>query len=654
VVHTPRWWSHALWAFGLVTALLWASLSAPLESVSAQQPARYIILLKEDGTAIQGPSGRTRAEAVAHAVSARPQQVYSRAITGFAAELTPAQVQALRGNPDVAAIVPDLPTQVSTQSVPTGIQRIGTLTNAWAKIDGIDDPMPIDVAVLDTGIDLGHPDLNVVGGYDCTGSGSYRDRHGHGTHVAGIIGARDNSSGVVGVVPGARLWAVKVFSDQGSGYVSWLICGIDWVVERAGTIDVANFSGGAGGTDSPNCGQGVDPLHQAVCRLVNAGVPFVVAAGNDGRDAGNTIPAAYPEVIAVGAIVDTDGKPGGLGPSTSAGADDTRASFSNFGPTVDLYAPGVRILSTYPGGSTALMSGTSMAAPHVAGAAALYRLANPGASPNQVRNWLVTNGESGSWGSQPLVNIGGSTGGTPPPSTTRDVAVTGLSVPGTVTAGTTVTVGVTVRNEGNVSETVEVSLSANGTAVGSTRSITIDAGASRTVSFSWSPTASGTVTLVATASIGDADSDPSDNSRQVTVTVQSGSVRDVSLSRLRVPSSVRQGRSATIYVTLTNRGSVRETVTVTLNSNPSNSAAGSPSLQVTVDPGRSKSVRFTWRTSSQTAVGPYQVTVTAPLAQDQNPADNTVSRTIRVTASSTRTRSTQHSGSTTSGSGDTR
>jgi subtilisin family serine protease len=625
-------------------------LSAPLAAASGQQPARYIVLLKEE-TTVQGQSGRERAEAVAQAVSARPQHVFSRAIHGFAAELTPAQVQALRARAEVVAIVPDLPIQLLSQTVPTGVQRIGTLSNGTAKIDGIDDPMAVDVAVLDTGIDLGHPELNIVGGHDCTGGGSYHDKHGHGTHVAGIIGARDNLSGVVGVAPGARLWAVKVFSDQGSGYVSWLICGIDWVVQRAGTIEVANFSGGATGTDSPNCGQGVDPLHQAVCRLVDAGVPFIVAAGNDGRDAANTIPAAYPEVIAVGAIVDTDGKPGGLGPSTSHGADDTRASFSNYGSAVDLYAPGVRILSTYPGGGTALMSGTSMAAPHVAGAAALYRLTEPSATPSQVRSWLIANGEPGSWGSQPLVNVSASSGGTPPPSTTRDVAVTGLSVPGTVTIGTTVTVQVTVRNEGNVSETVHVSLTANGTAVGSTQAITIDAGASRTVSFSWSSTASGTVTLVATASIGEADTDPSDNARQATVTVQAGSLRDVSLSNLRVPSSVRQGRQVAISVTLTNRGSVRETVTVTLDSSPPNPAAGTQSLRVTVDPGQSRTVRFTWRTSTQTAIGTYRLTVNALLPEDHNPADNTVSGTLRLTASSTS--STQRSGSTTTSHSDT-
>ncbi len=630
------WWSRALITLVLAIGMALGAVGPLVAAGQAQQPARYIVVLRGVETTAQSDAVRVRIEAIAQAVSARPQHVFSRAIQGFSAELTPGQVQALRARAEVAAVVPDVPTSLAAQTVPTGVQRIGTLTNQTAKIDGVDDPLSVDVAVLDTGIDLEHPDLNVAGGYDCTGSGTYDDRHGHGTHVAGIIGARDNSTGVVGVAPGARLWAVKVFNDQGYGYSSWLICGIDWVVQHAGTIDVANFSGGAGGSNTANCGGSTDPLHQAVCRLVSAGVPFVVAAGNDGKDASNTVPAAYPEVIAVGAIVDTDGKPGGLGSSTSYGADDTRASFSNYGPAVDLYAPGVRILSTYPGG-TALMSGTSMAAPHVAGAAALYLIANPSASPDQVRSWLVSNGEAGSWGSQPLVNVGSSSQTEPPPTEAlRDVAVSGLSAPGTVTVGSPVTVQVTVRNKGTVAEVVQVALTANGSAVGATQSVTLDSGATRTVSFTWSPTTAGNVTLVGTASIEAPDADPSDNARQATVTVvaQSSEVHDVSLSNLRLPSSIRQGQQARVYVTLTNRGSARETVTVTLASSPANPAAGTPSVKMTLDPGQARTVSFTWRTSNQTAAGTYQLTATATLTNDRNPADNSVSGTLTVTQKS--------------------
>lgn len=639
VVRVTTWWSRTFLAVALALSLALGTLPVAAAG-QGEQPARYIVVLREQQAGAKSEAVRAAVDMLAQAVSARPERVFTRAVQGFSAELRPGQVRALLARAEVAAVVPDLPTSVSAQTVPTGVQRIGTLSNATAKIDGVDDPLPVDVAVLDTGIDLQHPDLNVAGGYDCTGSGSYDDVHGHGTHVAGIIGARDNGTGVVGVAPGARLWAVKVFNDQGAGYTSWLICGIDWIVERAGTIDVANFSGGAGGSNTANCGQGIDPLHQAVCRLVGAGVPFVVAAGNDGKDASNTIPAAYPETIAVGAIVDTDGQPGGLGPSTTYGADDTRASFSNYGPVVDFYAPGVRILSTYPGGGTALMSGTSMATPHVTGAAALYLATNPGASPDQVRSWLVSNGESGSWGSQPLVNVG-SPGQTPPPPTEplHDVAVTGLSVPGTVTAGSAVSVQVTVRNDGNVAETVSVSLSANGSAVGSAQSVALGVGASQVVSFTWQSAAAGSVTLVATASIGTADADPGDNSRQAVVTVQPAQIHDVALSNLRLPSSIRQGQQATIYVTVTNRGNVRETVAVTLTSSPVNPAAGTLRVQVTLNPGRSQTVRFTWRTGSQTATGSYRLTATATLASDRNPADNSISGTLTVTSKASRSTS---------------
>jgi hypothetical protein len=152
--------------------------------------------------------------------------------------------------------VKDLERTISAQTVPTGIQRIFADDNTTIDIDGSDDyRVDVDVAVIDTGIDFQHPELNVMGGINCTLGNLFSavcdaggdDDHYHGTHVAGTIGAIDNGSGVVGVAPGARLWAVKVLNKRGSGYSSWIIAGIDWVAANAATIEVANMSlGGAG------------------------------------------------------------------------------------------------------------------------------------------------------------------------------------------------------------------------------------------------------------------------------------------------------------------------------------------------------------------------------------------------------------------------
>jgi len=628
-------------------ALALQLFAAAIAAASADgPPARYIVVAAQETAASDfAPVRRSRALELAQAVGAQPDVVYESVLDGFAGYLTPRQVERLLATGAVASIVPDAETHLAAQTVPTGVQRIGTLASPTAKIDGTDDPLPIDVAILDTGIDPNHPDLNVAGGYDCSGSGSWVDRHGHGTHVAGIVGARDNGIGVIGVAPGARLWAVKVFGDNGTGYVSWLICGLNWVAAHADTIEVANYSGGASGSDTPNCGGASDPLHQAVCRVVQAGVTLVVAAGNGGSDARNTIPAAYPEVLAVGAIVDTDGKPGGQGPGTSYGADDTRASFSNYGPVVDFYAPGYAILSTVPGGGYQRWSGTSMAAPHVAGAAALYLAQSPGASPGHVRTFLASAGEAGHWDSygQTLVRTdwgaGGSGGGSNSGSTpvTHDIAVTQLSAPSTPVVGSAATVTVSVRNEGTVSETATVTLTANGQAIGQPQTLTLDPGASSSVRFDWQPTVAGTYTLEARATIAE-DSDPRDNQRSTTVTVaqQTSPVLDVAITDLTGPASLSRGQSATISVTLQNRGTSSATVTLKLSTSPRNPAMGIVSTRVTLGPGQTRTLSFTWRTNSRTPPGTYTVTASAPLSGDANPADNTRSLTVAVVASARR------------------
>ncbi|CAN5646899.1 hypothetical protein BH23CHL7_BH23CHL7_01520 [soil metagenome] len=317
-----------------------------------------------------------------------------RLVNGFAARLSAAQVAGLRADPRVAAVEPDRAVRAigsfpltSGESVPVGTIRIGAATT-----DSAHDPSGANVAVIDTGIDLGSPDLNAVNGTNCVGSGPANDDHGHGTHIAGTIGARNNGSGTVGVAPGTRLYAVKVLDSRGQGSWSSVICGIEWVVatrtdaDPTNDIAVINLSLGGPGAPVKTCAAATDPLHKAICAATAAGVHVVAAAGNSGWDfdfaAEPDLPAAYPEVLTVTAMSDTDGLAGALSsnPNCSTGlggdADDRYASYSNYATTAagiahTIAAPGTCIRSTWIGGTYKTISGTSMAAPHVTAAVAL-------------------------------------------------------------------------------------------------------------------------------------------------------------------------------------------------------------------------------------------------------------------------------------------
>lgn len=348
-------------------------------------PGSFIVTLREDA----------QAESIAQAHGLRPHGYFRKALNGFVFKGTATNRDRLKRDAKVLDIEPDRIVEVEevrdfaiipgvtavqpAQKLPTGINRIDADLSINARIDGVDERTNIDVAVIDTGIDLTHPDLNVVKSVSFTGTATGNDDHGHGTHVAGTIAGIDNTTGVVGVAPGARLWAVKVLGSNGSGSLSSIIAGVDYVTKNAQVIKVANMSLGMNGTSRA--------FNAAISRSVAAGVTYVVAAGNSNMDATRFSPANHPDVICVSAVADYDGKGGGSARGYSD-ADDTLADFSNYGAPVDIAAPGVRIYSTYRGGSYATMSGTSMASPHAAGAAALYLANNPAATPLEVKNAL--------------------------------------------------------------------------------------------------------------------------------------------------------------------------------------------------------------------------------------------------------------------------
>jgi len=343
----------------------------------------YIVTLQP------GNDPQQEAPGIAAAYGGRAPYVYQRALPGFSFEGSANGAARLARDPKVRTVVPDRLVRATAQTVPTGISRIDGPLSGTVSGDG-GGQVDADIAVIDTGIDSHHPDLNVVGGVNCSTGTGYEDGNGHGTHVAGTAAAKDDGVGVVGVAPGARLWSVRVLDDTGSGSWSSVICGVDWVTAHASTIEVANLSLGGPG-DPGNCNDG--SLREAICRSVESGVTYTVAAGNSAVDVATQVPASFPEVITVSALTDFDGRPGGLGKSTCrAGRDDTIADFSDYGAGVDLIAPGVCITSTWKGGGYNTISGTSMASPHVAGAAALYLSDHHGASPVTVLSALKAAG----------------------------------------------------------------------------------------------------------------------------------------------------------------------------------------------------------------------------------------------------------------------
>ena len=292
-------------------------------------------------------------------------------------------LQNLKADPRVANVYPDAIVTKQAQILPNDQNRVDADLSSAKSGDGTGN-VNASIAILDTGVLKNHPDLNVFKCFSFvdnptpgTPLNTCNDADGHGTHVAGTAAAIDNNIGVVGKAPGAKIWAMKVLGDDGSGTFSDILEALNYVASHANEIDVINLSLGGEGT--------FPPAENAITKLVNnKGVVVVVAAGNYNDDANNFTPARTPAAITVSAISDSNGKCGGGGPVTSFGPDDSFATYSNHGSVVDIAAPGTDVFSTFKDGNYATMSGTSMASPNVAGAAALYISMNPSATPDQV------------------------------------------------------------------------------------------------------------------------------------------------------------------------------------------------------------------------------------------------------------------------------
>ncbi len=365
-------------------------------------PGRFIVSLKEE----PGIRAAQKLDSLLAGLKLDPRNqpdtvIYRHALNGFSAQLTAAQKQSLENDPAVEFIEQDRVVsrpQVQRHSLlaaphkelPTGVKRIDGHLSKTAN-SGTD--VDVDIAVIDTGINLKHPDLNVVKDKSFVpGARSGDDDDGHGSHVAGIIAARKDGHGIVGVAPGARLWALKVLDKDGNGSWSQIIAAIDYVTEHAKEIEVVNMSLG----DSDKS----EALNRAITRSVDSGVTYIVAAGNDAQDASKETPSDHPRVLAVSAIADGNGRGGGgFDPKCEPDeVDDTFATFSNFGKNVKIAAPGVCIESaSMRQGKNAdryeVMSGTSMAAPHVAGAAGLLKARHPNYNPDKVMDTLIKNGK---------------------------------------------------------------------------------------------------------------------------------------------------------------------------------------------------------------------------------------------------------------------
>jgi subtilisin len=391
-------------SISIIAAFAASALGLPIEA-RAQGAGevvlpRYIVQVTPGTDPVQVAAG--------HGLN--PRHFYTRVLNGFAVQVPPGRLAALTSDPRVANIAQDLqvfafgkptrpPTPSPTEVIPAGVTRVGARLVSQSGAG-------IGVAILDTGLDFYHKDLPVSTVWSFVSPGfsyttSAQDDAGHGTHVGGIVAALDNDIDVVGVAPGATLYAVKVLDNTGSGYDSDVISGLEWVAQNGSSlkppIKVINMSlGRSAGTSAEDL-----PMQEAISSVVSAEISVVVAAGNDASaEISQMVPAGFSEVIAVASTTAKAGTSNNR--RIAAIAADTASYFTTDGADVAISAPGeeqeniqfpyinsVGILSTALGGGTTRMSGTSMAAPHVTGVVALL-LQKESLAPAQVKARIMS------------------------------------------------------------------------------------------------------------------------------------------------------------------------------------------------------------------------------------------------------------------------
>jgi subtilisin family serine protease len=352
---------------------------APLQSApGGAASGQYIVTVRSGGSHREHAIGSVPGGTVTH--------VFTKVLNGFSARLDAAQLDRLRHDPDVVSVAQaaTMHTMTTQTGAGWGLDRLDAASGLDQKYTYTHIGKGVTAYVIDTGVDASGSDFGgrASVAFDATG-GDGKDCNGHGTHVAGTIGGTK-----YGVAKGVTLKAVRVLNCQGSGTDADVVAGMDWVAQHAHKPAVANMSLGGGKSAT---------IDAAAKKLSGAGVFLAVAAGNDGGDACDGSPAGADGVLAVAASARTDAS----------------ADFTNHGTCVKVYAPGVGITSDWLSGGTNTISGTSMATPHVAGVAALYKEANGDGSQAAVTGWITSHAVKNAVTAVPagtpnlLLNVGG-------------------------------------------------------------------------------------------------------------------------------------------------------------------------------------------------------------------------------------------------------